>query len=140
MRVRGEALPWWGRNRECIRRVHDAGPSSPPSRSGANADRRDAKCFDDFPCEVRGNALQHHRESTELFESGCLADDIPCRVVASTLDSKAPVGVNGLRLETQMTHDRYPTLSQSLNHILMPVYTLKLYCMCAGGHDDMCGV
>src|ERR1700693_5072542 len=39
----------------------------------------------------------------------------PCRVVASTLDSKASVGVNGLRLEAEMAHDRYPALSHSLN-------------------------
>ena len=70
------------------------------------------------------------------LESGCLTGDILGGVVASTLDSKASVGVDRLRLEAEMTHHGNPALDHPLNHILMPVYTLEFDGMGAGRHQD----
>ena len=39
-----------------------------------------------------------------------------------------------------MAHDGYPALNQSLNYVLMPVYTLELHGICTGCHKDICRI
>jgi hypothetical protein len=69
------------------------------SGSCANADGRNAKSPGDLPREIGWDALEHHGESAQVFENGGLAKDLLGGVVASTLDTKASVGVNGLGLQ-----------------------------------------
>ena len=86
--------------------------------------------------KVCRHTLEHNRESVKLFKCSRLTDDILPRVPAASLDSKASVGMHGLRLEPYMAHHRYTALDHSLNYILMSVHALELDSVCAGDHQD----
>src|SRR5262245_35529322 len=95
--------------------------------TGADSDRGNVQGGGDFLCQACRDAFEHDRESAEFLEGCCLAEDIPRRAIASALDAKAPVSMNRLGLQAEMTHNGNSALHQPLDHVLVPVHAFQLH-------------
>ena len=86
------------------------------SRAGTDADRGDVDGVGDHRTDLLGHALDDEREASGMLEGLGVIDEGQRRIVLTTLDPETAHGVDRLRGQTDMAHDRDLGVDEGLDH------------------------